>query len=52
MIQNRSFKDYTKQKFHNEIWAVDETFFKINTSNIKRFPSSLHRIGNIEITEV
>lgn len=52
MTQNRSFKDYIKQKFDNEIWAVAETFLNNNTSYIKSLVSKLHRPGDIEITEV
>lgn len=52
MTQNRSFKDYIKQKFDNEIWAVAETFLNNNTSYIKSLASKLHSSGEVEIGDV
>ena len=52
MTQNRSFKDYIKQKFDNKIWAVSETFLNNNTSYIKSLESKLHRPGEVEIADV
>ena len=52
MTQNRSLKDYIKQKFDNKIWAVAETFLNNNTAYIKSLASKLHKPGEVEIADV
>ncbi len=52
MIRNRSFKEYIKDRFDNEFWAVVEEYLNSNPEYIEQNSCRLHRAGDYEIADV
>lgn len=52
MTVNRSFTDYIKRRFDNNFWAVAEEFLRDNADYVEGISYKLHRVGEIEISDV
>ena len=52
MAVNRSFTDYIKRRFDNNFWSVAEEFLRDNADYVEGLSNKLHRVGEIEISDV
>ena len=52
MAVNRSFTDYIKRRFDNNFWSVAEEFLRDNADYVEGLSYKLHRVGEIEISDV
>ncbi|MCC8013666.1 MAG: helix-turn-helix transcriptional regulator [Eubacterium sp.] len=52
MGKNRSFKEYIANRFNDEFWRIAEEYINDNTREFDKDFKKIHRLGNIEITDV